>query len=303
MTHPLRHLILPMAGRATRLMPLTKAVNKALLPVYHKPVLQYALDEASVTELDQLIFVISPDDRSIEDYFRPDDALIEKLQSQQTPQANEALALFAAHDSWHCHYVPQPQPTGLGDAVLRGWQADVPHVAVILSDDLILTDAQSPLQTMMQAHHATDGAIILLCEEVSLDVISRYGVIAPAAHSHDDPIAVTSLEVISRYGVIAPAAHSHDDLIAVTSLVEKPVPAEAPSRLAVIGRYVLPRAVRDCLQKTGAGAGGEIQLTDAINDAIAHGTPAFAVTLEGTRYDCGSLSGLMAAAHAVRQQS
>ena len=278
MTHPLRHLILPMAGRATRLMPLTKAVNKALLPVYHKPVLQYALDEASVTDLDQLIFVISPEDRSIEDYFRPDDALIKKLQSQQTPQANEALAVFAAHGSWHCHYVPQPQPTGLGDAVLRGWQDDVPHVAVILSDDLILTETQSPLQTMMQAHHATDGAIILLCEEVSL-------------------------EVISRYGVIAPAAHSHDDLIAVTSLVEKPVPAEAPSRLAVIGRYVLPRAVRDCLQKTEAGAGGEIQLTDAINDAIAHGTPAFAVTLEGTRYDCGSLSGLMAAAHAVQQQS
>lgn len=279
MTHPpMRHLILPMAGRATRLMPLTKAVNKALLPVYHKPVLQYALDEASVTDLDQLIFVISPDDRSIEDYFRPDDALIKKLQSQQTPQANEALAVFAAHDAWHCHYVPQPQPTGLGDAVLRGWIEDMHHVAVILSDDLILTETQSPLQTMMQAHHATDGAIILLCEEVSLDVISRYG-------------------------VIAPAAHSHDDLIAVTSLVEKPVPAEAPSRLAVIGRYVLPLAVRNCLQKTQTGAGGEIQLTDAINDAIAQGTPAFAVTLEGTRYDCGSLSGLMAAAHAVQRQN
>ena len=277
MTHPLRHLILPMAGRATRLMPLTKAVNKALLPVYHKPVLQHALDEASITDIDQLIFVISPDDRSIEDYFRPDEPLIKKLQSQQTPQANEALAIFAAHDAWHCHYVHQPQPTGLGDAVLRGWQEDAAHVAVILSDDLILTETQSPLQAMMQAHHATDGAIILLCEEVSLDVISRYG-------------------------VINPAANSHDDLIAVSSLVEKPDAAQAPSRLAVIGRYVLPRAVRDCLQKTRKGAGGEIQLTDAINDAIAHGTPAFALTLEGTRYDCGSLSGLMAAAHAAQRQ-
>lgn len=279
MSETVTHLLLPLAGRATRLMPLTKALNKALLPVYDKPVLQWALDEAHHTSIEEFIFVLSPEDEAIADYLKEEQELNAKLAKQTTPLARDALALFALNEKIRCarHEVIQKNPQGLGDAVAQGWKACPKDVlAVSLSDDLMIHENKSPLKAMIQAHHEKEGAIILACEQVAKEQLSSYGIIEPQ--------------------------QNNGSLIEIKSLIEKPRVQDAPSRWGIIGRYILNGAVRSSLDKIGAGSGGEIQLTDAINHALAQGAKGYALNGLGRRYDCGSIEGLWQAGCAIRTQ-
>jgi UTP--glucose-1-phosphate uridylyltransferase len=260
----IRKAVFPVAGLGTRMLPATKAIPKEMLPVVDKPIIQYAFEEARAAGIEQFIFVTGRGKSAIEDHFdrvyELDDALVKK----------DKLAELESVTSWlpepgELSYVRQPEPLGLGHAVwcARHLVGDEPF-AVILVDDLIVADVPC-LRQMVEAHAETGGNVV---EEV------------PAEHTN-------------RYGVLDPA-ESDGRLVRVKGLVEKPDPARAPSRLAVIGRYILLPEVFEHLERHQTGAGGEIQLTDAMARMIDR--PSFhGLRFAGQRFDCGSRAGYLEA--------
>jgi UTP--glucose-1-phosphate uridylyltransferase len=263
-TRPTTKAVIPAAGLGTRFLPATKAVPKELLPVVDKPALQYIVEEAASAGITDVLLVTSRGKSSMVDHFdrRPD--LETQLEAKGDARRLEAIRrpsrLAAIHTS------RQDEPKGLGHAVLcaAAHVGDEPF-AVMLGDDLI--DERDPLLAEMLAVQADRGGIVLGLIEVPREHINRYGSVAvEPTDAVDTPL----------FGVVR-----------VTAMVEKPDPADAPSNLAIIGRYVLPPEIFDAIRKTEPGAGGEIQLTDAMARLAAEGTVVHGVVFRGRRYDTG----------------
>jgi UTP--glucose-1-phosphate uridylyltransferase len=263
---PVRKAVFPVAGLGTRFLPATKAMPKEMLPVVDKPLIQYAVEEAVAAGVTDLIFVTGRSKRAIEDHFDSAPELEMELQRKDKQTLLAAVkGILPAHVS--CIYIRQTAPLGLGHAVLTAAPVvgDEPF-AVLLADDLI--DADRPVLAQLIDAALTHQGSILGVEEVAREDTNKYGIVS------SQPVAPRTERV--------------------NGIVEKPQPADAPSTLAVVGRYVLDAAVFDHLRRTRAGSGGEIQLTDGIA-ALMQEKPVFAHRYEGTRYDCGSKAGMFAA--------
>jgi len=249
--------VIPAAGLGTRFLPATKASPKEMLPVVDKPAIQYVVEEAAAAGLTDVLMITGRSKRALEDHF---DRVVELEDALAAKGDLERLALVRrATDLAKVHYVRQGDPRGLGHAVL----AAAEHVgrqafAVLLGDDLI--DPRDPLLTRMVEVQAREGGSVVALMEVPPDAISMYGCAA-----------------------VEPGG---GDVVRVTGLVEKPAADEAPSNLAIIGRYVLSPTVFDVLRETPPGRGGEIQLTDAISGLLAT-EPVHGVVFRGRRYDTG----------------
>ncbi|MEY4983229.1 MAG: UTP--glucose-phosphate uridylyltransferase [Pseudomonadota bacterium] len=262
-----RKAIFPVAGLGTRFLPATKAVPKELLTLVDRPLIQYALDEARAAGIEQFIFVTSRGKTNLEDYFDAAPDLEASLAERGKARLLEAVRATTL-DCGQIASVRQPRPLGLGHAVwcARHLIGDEPF-AVMLPDDVV-TSATPCLKQMVDVHAETGGSVIAAME-VAPEQTGSYGI----------------LDVMPSAGRVAP----------VRGIVEKPDPSEAPSNLAVIGRYILTPEVFDHLGSGTRGAGGEIQLTDAIAAGIAQGRSTFAYRFSGQRFDCGSKAGFLQA--------
>ncbi|HJW56771.1 MAG TPA: UTP--glucose-1-phosphate uridylyltransferase GalU [Burkholderiaceae bacterium] len=261
-----RKAVFPVAGLGTRFLPATKASPKEMLPIVDKPLIQYAVEEAAAAGITEMIFVTGRGKQAIEDHF---------------DKAYELEAELAAHGKvkllmeirsllpkcLHYSYVRQSEALGLGHAVLcaKSLVGDEPF-AVLLADDLI--DAEIPVMKQMAALFEQHGTSIVGVENVLLEQTSQYGIV------HSQPLGV----------------HIHR----VDGIVEKPEPQNAPSTLGVVGRYIFTPEIFDYLENTRPGAGGEIQLTDAIA-SLLQTSPVLAYEFKGQRYDCGSKLGYLKA--------
>lgn len=264
--HRIVTAVFPVAGRGTRFLPATKASPKEMLPIVDKPLIQYAAEEALRAGVKNLVFITGSSKRAIEDHFDADSELEEALEAQGKHDLLQSLKEIVP--SWaSCIYIRQPAPLGLGHAVLcaRAVVGDQPFF-VHLADDLI--DATTPCLAQMAQIHATHETSVLGVETVPASETDKYGIVATEEHQ-------------GRIG-------------RVRQIVEKPRPQNAPSNLAVVGRYLLTPRIFEKLANTGRGAGGEIQLTDAIADLLSEET-VLAFEFEGKRYDCGSKLGYLQA--------
>ena len=258
--------VFPVAGLGTRFLPATKASPKEMLPIVDKPLIQYAAEEAIAAGATELIFITGRNKRSIEDHFDNASELETLLESGGKKQLLEILrGILPSHVS--CIYIRQPGALGLGHAVLcaKPVVGDAPF-SVILADDLI--DAEVAASEQMAEVFARKQASILGVEDVLPSETASYGI-------------VDAFEIEAN-------------LLQLKSIVEKPKPADAPSTLAVVGRYILTPKIFDCLEKVKPGKGGEIQLTDGISDLMQYEN-ILAYRFAGKRYDCGSKLGFMKA--------
>ena len=262
----IRAAVFPVAGRGTRFLPATKASPKEMLPIVDKPLIQYAVEEAVAAGAEKLVFVTGASKRAIEDHFDTDMGL-ENALSESGKEELLALVREIVPPAVTCVYIRQGEPLGLGHAVLcaRAAVGDEPFF-VHLADDLIFS--QTPCLEQMRQHYERHGASVLAVETVPEDQTASYGIVA------------TDEE--------ASGANR------VTRIVEKPKPQNAPSNLAVVGRYILAPAIFDKLASTTRGAGNEIQLTDAIASLLAD-EPVHVLPFEGRRYDCGNKLGYLEA--------
>ncbi len=263
----IKKAVITAAGLGTRVLPATKAVPKEMLPVADKPTIQYIAEEAAASGITSITFVTSRTKRAVEDHFDDQPELREVLErkddAEKLAKVNEPSALA------HFSFVRQPAPLGLGHAVLmtRSVIGDEPF-GVLLGDDLIVHEPRPCLRQLMDVHERT-GASVIAVMRVPREMISRYGVVTVDPEGQLD-------------------ARTHR----VVDTVEKPRVEDAPSDLAVIGRYVFTPRIFDLLETTTPGAGGEIQLTDAIR-ALCQREPLYAYEFEGTRYDIGDPVGLL----------
>ncbi|MEP3244766.1 MAG: UTP--glucose-1-phosphate uridylyltransferase GalU [Sneathiella sp.] len=265
MLKKVRKAVFPVGGLGTRFLPATKAMPKEMLPVVDKPLIQYAVDEARAAGVEEFIFVTGRGKVIIEDHFDRSYELESVLQERGKTDVLDTLQESIPRTG-SIAYIRQQEPQGLGHAVwcAKRYVGDEPF-AVILADDLILSDKPC-LAQMMETRDEMGGGNILAAMEVPHEHTSRYGIIKPG---YDD-----------------------DKKVEVTHLVEKPQPSEAPSNLAVIGRYILEPAVFDILENQARGAGNEIQLTDAMSDMLKS-SPFYGLRFEGTRFDCGDKIGFL----------
>jgi UTP--glucose-1-phosphate uridylyltransferase len=261
---PVRKAVFPVAGLGTRFLPATKAFAKEMLPIVDRPLIQYAVDEAREAGIEQLIFVTGRGKSALEDYF---DIAFE-LEATMTARGKSLDALASTRlPAGALASVRQQEPLGLGHAVwcARDIVGDEPF-AVILPDDL-MWGRPGCLRQMVDAYGEVGGNIICV-EEVAAEKTASYGIITPGA--------------------------SRGRLTEIKGLVEKPSPEAAPSRLGIIGRYILQTEVMRVLDNPTKGAGGEIQLTDAMAALIGE-QPFHGVTVDAVRYDCGDKAGFVTA--------
>lgn len=261
---PIRKAVFPVAGLGTRFLPATKAIPKEMLPVVDRPLIQYAVDEAREAGIEQMIFVTGRGKSAIEDHF---DIAFE-LEKTMAERGKSLEVLEPTRlGPGNCAYVRQQEPLGLGHAIwcARDIVGDEPF-AIFLPDEFMV-GSPGCMKQMVDAY-ARLGGNLLSVLEVPRKAVSSYGVIAPGAQQG----AITE----------------------VTGLVEKPRVEDAPSNLIISGRYILQPEVMRTLEKQEAGAGGEIQLTDAMARMIGS-QPFHAVTFDGKRYDCGSKAGYIQA--------
>jgi len=262
----LRKAVFPVAGLGSRFLPATKASPKEMLPIVDKPLIQYAVEEAAAAGITEMIFVTGRNKRAIEDHF--DKAY--ELETELERKGKDALleqVRSVLPEGVRCIYIRQAEPLGLGHAVLCA-QPVVGNdpFAVILADDLI--DSQPPAMARMARLFARQGRSLIGVDEIPRDQTQRYGIVTVER---------------MRAGVAR-----------MRGIVEKPEPARAPSNLAAIGRYVLTPRIFGLLGKLKPGAGGEIQLTDAIA-ALLRQEPVMAIRLPGRRFDCGTKLGYLQA--------
>jgi UTP--glucose-1-phosphate uridylyltransferase len=264
---PVRKAVFPVAGLGTRFLPATKAIPKELLPIVDRPLIQYAVDEAREAGIEQMIFVTGRGKTAIVEHFD----MAYELETTMTERGKDLSALgptrFTPGD---IITVRQQVPLGLGHAIwcARAIVGDEPF-AILLPDELMVAEAGGGtgcMKQMVEAYEQVGGNLISVIE------VPR--------------------EEVSSYGVIAPGAAVSDTLTEVTGLVEKPAAGQAPSNLIVSGRYILQPEVMRILEGQGTGAGGEIQLTDAMARMIGS-QPFHAVTFAGRRFDCGSKLGFV----------
>ncbi|MCB1970507.1 MAG: UTP--glucose-1-phosphate uridylyltransferase GalU [Geminicoccaceae bacterium] len=262
----IKKVVFPVAGLGTRMLPATKVMPKEMLPVVDKPIIQYALEEAAEAGCEQFIFVTGRGKTIMEDHFDRAFELFETLQKKRKEKELRQL-VDDVPGAGEVIYTRQQEPRGLGHAV---WCAR--HVVgnepfgVMLVDDLI--HSRTPCMKQLADAHGRTGGNVIAVMEVPEEQTSRYGVVDPGARD--------------------------GQLVEVRGLVEKPDPAEAPSRFAVIGRYILLPEIFDYLSAHQIGAGGEIQLTDAMERMIGS-RPFHGLSFEGRRFDCGDKLGYLEA--------
>ena len=263
----IRKAVFPVAGLGTRFLPATKAVAKEMLAIVDKPLIQYATEEAEKAGIDTLIFVVGRTKNSIIDHF--DKAY--ELENELALRNKDALLKIVKDTvptGVNCVFIRQSEALGLGHAVLCA-EAAVGNepFAVILPDDLIHNEGDNCMQQMVDVYNRHQASVIGT-QTVDMSESDKYGMVAGPKVS--------------------------DRLSMVDEIIEKPVPAEAPSDQAVVGRYILTPAIFDILKTTERGAGGEIQLTDGIA-ALRKSEEIYAYSFEGMRYDCGSKIGYLQA--------
>jgi UTP--glucose-1-phosphate uridylyltransferase len=266
MPKPVRKAVFPVAGLATRFLPATKAMPKEMLPIVDKPLIQYALEEAREAGIEEFIFVTGRAKSAIEDHFD------HSVELEQVLRERGKLDALRSVSDWmpapgHISFTRQQKPQGLGHAVwcARNFIGDEPF-AVLLADDLILANSGC-LSQMVRAHKKVGGNLVAV-EEVPLEKTDQYGI----------------LEIAEEEG----------RLVGAKGVVEKPAPADAPSTLGIIGRYILEPLVLTILEHQDKGAGNEIQLTDAMAKSIGI-VPFHGYRFEGRRFDCGSKLGYLEA--------
>ncbi len=273
-TQRVRKAVVPTAGLGTRFLPATKAMPKEMIPVVDKPAIQYVVEEAVKSGIDDILMITGRNKRAVEDHFDRVPFIEQTLESKgDTKKLN---AVRESSELADIHYLRQGDPKGLGHAVLRG-KAHVGNepFAVLLGDDLI-DERDELLSTMIEVQEKTGGSVIALMEV--------------------DP------QQISSYGAADVSAIDGEDYVRVNELVEKPPVDEAPSNLAVIGRYVLHPRVFEVLENTPPGRGNEIQLTDALQElakAEGEGSGVYGVVFRGRRYDTGDKLGYIQAVVSV----
>ncbi len=265
-----RKAVFPAAGWGTRFLPATKAQPKEMLPLVDKPIIQYAVEEAVAAGIEQVIIVTSSQKRAIEDHFDLNYELEHLL--EEKGEIEKLRQVRHISDLAQIAYVRQKEQLGLGHAVLTAKDL-IGHepFAVILPDDVVVADRPC-IGQLIHAYHQVHGSVVAVMQ-VAPEETRRYGVIG------GEPVT---------------EGPDQDRTYRVTSIVEKPDPDTAPSSLAVIGRYVLTPKIFDKLEQTQRGAGGEIQLTDAIQ-ALMEEQGVFGYAFEGTRYDAGTTMGWLQA--------
>ena len=263
----IRKAVFPVAGFGTRFLPATKSIPKEMLPIVDKPLIQYAVEEALEAGIDTLIFITSRKKHAISDHFDSEFELETRLAAEDKQDLLERITGIVPDRVSRVH-VTQPEALGLGHAILcaESVVGDEPF-AILLADDMIRNDGAGALAQMTEVHRQT-GASVIGVEEVPEALTSSYGIVG----TRDNGQGFMEIETI----------------------VEKPRPAEAPSRLGVIGRYIMDSSIFACLRNVRPGAGGEIQLTDGIAALLAT-HPVLALPLIGERYDCGSRHGFIKA--------
>jgi UTP--glucose-1-phosphate uridylyltransferase len=264
---PIRKAVFPVAGLGTRFLPATKSIPKEMLPIVDKPLIQYAVEEALEAGIDTLIFITSRKKHAISDHFDTEFELETKLAESGKQDLLERITGIVPDRVSRVH-VTQPEALGLGHAILcaESVVGDEPF-AILLADDMVRNDGKGALAQMVDVYRQT-GSSVIGVEEIPRAMTSSYGIVGTRENGQ---------------------GHMAIDLI-----VEKPQPEDAPSRLGVIGRYVMDPAIFGCLRNVQAGAGGEIQLTDGIAALLATRT-VLALPLVGERYDCGSRQGFIKA--------
>ena len=270
-----RKAVVPAAGFGTRFLPASKAIPKEMMPLVDRPIIQYAVEEAVSAGIEQIIIVISSGRSAIEDHFDSDPVLERWLEERGDIDMLRAVRRISEIGT--IAFVHQKEQLGLGHAVLMAKElvGDEPF-AVLLSDDVIVNPGGKPVTgQLIETYQAHRGSVIAL-QRVDRAEVSRYGVVDPR--------------------------HEEGPLVEIGDLVEKPAVEDAPSDLAVLGRYVLSPKIFDILESTHRGAGGEIQLTDAIRD-LSHEQPVFGYQFTGVRHDAGTRIGWLQANIAMALES
>lgn len=270
-----RKAVLPAAGFGTRFLPATKAIPKEMMPLVDRPIIQYAVEEAAASGIDQIIIVIATGRSAIEDHFDSSPSLERWLEDRGDIDMLRTVRRVSEFGT--VAFVHQREQLGLGHAVLmaKDLVGDEPF-AVLLSDDVMVNPGGEPVtKQLIDAHAAHRGSVIAV-QRVEPDQVTRYGIVEPL--------------------------HEEGRLVEIRNLVEKPAVEEAPSNIAVLGRYVLMPKIFDVLEQTPRGAGGEIQLTDAIR-TLAYEQPVFGYQFEGTRHDAGTRLGWLMANVALALES
>ena len=270
---PVKKAILPVAGLGTRFLPATKAIPKEMLPIIDKPLVQYAVEEAIDIGVTEIIFITSHAKKSIEKHFSQNLELEESLLSKEK---NEYISLISPQKFRDIKFtfIDQDEQKGLGHAVSLAESSlceEDDAVAILLPDDLFISKTKSCLQILSDIYDETSHSVIAV-NEVLDSQLPSYGVI--------DPIKISN------------------SIYEINQIIEKPSVKEAPSNLAVCGRYILSSSIFGSLKKIKPGAGGEYQLTDAIKDLLSH-EKVLASTYEGSKYDCGSKKGFVEATISV----
>ncbi|MFZ9346394.1 MAG: UTP--glucose-1-phosphate uridylyltransferase GalU [Burkholderiaceae bacterium] len=271
-----RKAVFPVAGLGTRFLPATKASPKEMLPVVDKPLIQYAVEEAAAAGITDMIFITGRSKRAIEDHFDKAYELEAELEAKNKTALLEVVRSVAPA-SINCIYIRQPEALGLGHAVLCAEPVvgDEPF-AVLLADDLMdAGEHGAAVMRQMVNVYAQHHSSVIAVEEVPRQDTSRYGIVSSV------PFAPRTEQI--------------------TAIIEKPSPESAPSNLAVVGRYLLTSRIFDLIRTQGRGAGGEIQLTDAIARLLLE-DKVLAYRFEGQRFDCGSKLGYMQASVTLAQR-
>ena len=267
MTRRINKAVFPVAGLGTRTLPATKVLAKEMLTLVDRPIIQHAVEDALSAGITELIFVTAESKQIIRDHFRPNPRLEQELAQRGKQELLERVKNIPP-PGITCHYVIQHEPLGLGHAVLcaKSLVGDEPF-AVILPDDLIHHEEGTCFQQMMEIYRETESNVVAV-ENVPREQVSRYGIVETTG---------------------APGG-----AVRMKSIVEKPAPDEAPSTLAVVGRYIFTPSIMPLLETTPRGAGNEIQLTDAIAELLDE-EDVYLCEFQGQRYDCGSILGYMKA--------
>ena len=263
----IRKAVIPAAGYGTRFLPATKATPKEMLPIVDKPTIQYIVEEALASGIEDILIVSGHGKRAIEDHF---DSAPELEANLKKKGKTDLLRLVQETADINVHYIRQRYMRGLGDAILcaKAFMGDEPF-AVLLGDDVVYHPEKPALQQLIDIYEQTGGSV-LGCQQVPEDKVSSYGIVA------GEQVA------------------GNDRLLRVRDMVEKPEVSEAPSRFAVLGRYIIKPEIFELLETTKPGKGGEIQLTDALK-VLAKQDAVYAYDFEGQRYDLGDKLGFLKA--------
>ena len=261
----LKQAVFPVAGLGSRFLPITKSIPKEMLPIIDKPLIQFAIEEAIEAGIEEIIFVTSHTKKAIEDYFSINYELEDKLEEAGKQEVIEIIHPKYL-DEMKFSFIKQSEPNGLGHAILQAKHIiSDDFFGVILADDLILSESGC-LKQLLEVHEKTQSSVL--------------GVFSASKNQ------------VSNYGVIS--SKNIEGVEKVDGIVEKPKPADAPSNLAVFGRYILSKEIFSNIEQTKPGLNNEIQLTDAIQKLILN-KDVFALEFEGKRYDCGSKEGYISA--------